>query len=174
MSGTNILSRLLEMDTVNPGVRYFALQELVGLAVDSAECRAAQQQVMTSGPVPVILAHQHSGGYWVAPGYWPKYTGTIWSLTFLAQLGADGRDPCIRQACEHLFSYATAEHGGLSADGRNSSLIHCLQGNLCAALIAFGYLGDERLGRALDWLARSITGDGIAPSTPEGRLARTP
>jgi hypothetical protein len=88
----------------------------------------------------------------------------MWSLTFLAQLGADGRDPRIRRACENLFDFATAEHGGLSADGRNSGLIHCLQGNLGAALIAFGYLGDERLDRALDWLARSITGDGIAPS----------
>ncbi|HEX6384989.1 MAG TPA: nitrogen fixation protein NifH, partial [Anaerolineae bacterium] len=51
------------------------------------------------------------------------------------------------------------------ADGRNSGLIHCLQGNLCAALIDFDYLDDERLQRALDWLARSITGEGISPST---------
>lgn len=156
---------LLEDDPLNPGVRYFALRDLTAVAPDAPALRAARRQVMAEGPVPVILAHQHPDGYWVKPGYLPKYTGTMWSLTFLAQLGADGDHPQIRQACEHLFAYATAAHGGLSADGRNSGLIHCLQGNLCAALIDFGYLGDARLDAALDWLARSITGEGIAPNT---------
>jgi hypothetical protein len=43
-------------------------------------------------------------------------------------------------------------------------MIHCLEGNLCAALIDLGFLGDNRLNEALDWLARSITGEGIAPN----------
>lgn len=156
---------LLEDDSVNPGVRYFALQDLAGMPADSAEVVAAQEAVMTVGPVPAILAQQHPDGYWIKPGYLPKYNGTMWSIMFLAQLGATGDDPRIRRACEHLFDYAVAEHGGLSADGRNSGLIHCLQGNLCAALIDFGYLDDERLRGALNWLARSFTGEGIAPNT---------
>lgn len=156
---------LLEEDPLNPGVRYFALRDLVGMPAASPEVAAAREGVMNSGPVPVILAHQDRGGYWVKPGYLPKYKGTMWSIIFLAQLGATGDDPRVRRACEHLFDYAVAEHGGLSADGRNSGLIHCLQGNLCAALIDFGYLDDERLQRALAWLARSIMGEGIAPNT---------
>lgn len=161
----DVLSWLLEDDPANPGVRYFALRDLTAVAPESPKLRTAREDVMRRGPVPVILSHQHPDGYWVQPGYLPKYTGSMWSLIFLAQLGADGRDSQIRHACEHLFAYATAEHGGLSADGRNSGLIHCLQGNLCAALIDFGYLGDPRLDAALDWLARSITGAGIAPNT---------
>jgi hypothetical protein len=43
-------------------------------------------------------------------------------------------------------------------------MIHCLQGNLAAALLDLGWLGDPRLAEALDWLARSITGEGIAPA----------
>lgn len=153
---------LLEEDLDNPGVRYFALRDLLGLPADSVDVRDALEAVMGSGPVPIILAQQHADGYWIKPGYLPKYNGTMWSIIFLAQLGADGGDARIRRACEHLFDYAVAEQGGLSMDGRNSGLIHCLQGNLCAALIDFGYLDDERLQRALDWLARSITGEGIA------------
>jgi hypothetical protein len=128
------------------------------------ELRTAHEAVMRSGPVPLILAQQHPDGYWIKPGYLPKYNGTMWSIIFLAQLGADGQDPRIQRACEHLFDYAVAEQGGLSADGRNSGLIHCLQGNLCVALLEFGYLHDRRMQRALDWLARSITGEGIAPN----------
>lgn len=156
---------LLEEDAANPGVRYFALTDIVGMPADAPEVAAARDAVMNSGPVPAILAQQHPDGYWVKPGYLPKYNGTMWSLIFLAQLGAAGDDPRIGRACEHLFDYATAEHGGLSADGRNSGLIHCLQGNLCAALLHFGYLDDARLQWALDWLARSVTGEGIAPNT---------
>ena len=37
-----------------------------------------------------------------------------------------------------------------------------MQGNLVAALVDLGWLGDERLDRAIEWLARSITGEGIA------------
>jgi len=156
---------LLEEDQDNPGIRYFALQELVGMPAGSPDVLAASEAVMNNGPVPAILARQDPAGYWVKPGYLPKYNGTMWSIIFLAQLGATGDEPRIRRACEHLFDYAVAEHGGLSVDGRNSGLIHCLQGNLCAALIDFGYLDDERLERALGWLARSITGEGIAPNT---------
>lgn len=160
-----VLDWLLEEDAGNPGVRYFALRDLAGLGADDHQLIAAGEAVMNSGPVPVILANQQPDGTWIKPGYLPKYRGTMWSFIFLAQLGAAGSDPRIRRTAEHLFGYATAEHGGLSADGNNSGLIHCLQGNLCAALLDFGYEDDPRLVRALDWLARSITGDGIAPNT---------
>jgi hypothetical protein len=170
------LSWLLEPDSLNPGVRYFALRDLLDAPADSPEVLMARELVMTSGPVPEILAHQQPGGYWNEPGYWPKYTGTMWSVPFLAQLGADGDDPRIRQACEHLLEYTPAASGGLSMNGRNSGLIHCLQGNLLAALIDFGWSDDERVQRALEWLARSITGEGIAPNgdkTAEVRYLRS-
>jgi hypothetical protein len=51
-------------------------------------------------------------------------------------------------------------------------MIHCLQGNLAAALIDLGWLGDERLEAALDWLARSITGEGIAPAEEQTAAVR--
>lgn len=42
---------------------------------------------MASGPVPVILAQQHADGYWLQPGYWPKYNGTLQTLDVLTALG---------------------------------------------------------------------------------------
>lgn len=160
------LSWLLEPDPANPGVRLFALTELLDRPPDDPDVVAAGRAVMTTGPVPVILANQAPEGYWVepGPGYLPKYRSTVWQITFLSQLAADGDDPRVRAACNYLLDQAPAPFGGLSMDGRNSGLIHCLQGNLAAALIDLGWLGDARLDRALDWLARSINGDGIAPA----------
>jgi hypothetical protein len=121
---------------------------------------------MNSGPVPIILENQAAEGYWAkaGPGYLPKYRSTVWSLVFLAQLGAAGDHPQVRAGCEYLLENGRAPVGGFSMNGNHSGLIHCLQGNLVAALIDLGWLDDERLQAALDWLALSITGENIAPA----------
>jgi hypothetical protein len=159
---------LLEPDPANPGVRYFALTELLDRPADDPQVVAALRAVMTSGPVPMILDAQHRDGYWVKPGsgYAPKYRGTVWSVIFLAQLGADGSDPRVRAGCEYLLNHARSPNGGFTALMKTSpaGMVHCLQGNLGAALLDLGWLGDKRLDEALGWLARSITGEGIAPA----------
>ncbi len=157
---------LLEPDPDNPGVRYFALTDLLDRPVDDAEVVAAWQAIMESGPVRAILAEQHAEGYWVepGPGYRPKYRSTVWSVIFLAQLGADGNDPRVRAACEYILTHSPASSGAFSYTGAPSGALYCLGGNLCAALLDLGWWGDERLDRALDWLARAITGEGIAPA----------
>lgn len=162
----NPLPWLLEDDVENPGVRWFALTDLQRRPADNWEVIAAKIKVSESGPVAKILAAQHPDGYWVKPGagYSPKYRGTVWSLMFLAQLGADGAHPQVQAACNYVLDHSRAEVGGFSVNTRSSGLIHCLQGNLCAALIDLGWYGDERLWEALNWLARSITGEGIASS----------
>lgn len=161
---------LLEPDAEQPGVRYFALRDLTGRTEDDADVKKARQAIMSSGPVPKILAAQEPEGYWVKPGagYSPKYTGTVWQIIYLAQLGADGRDPRVRKACEYVLSNSIASHGGFSFNGAPAGFVHCLGGNLGAALIDLGWLDDPRLQRALEWQARSITGDGVAPAdTPD-------
>ncbi len=157
---------LLEPDPENPGPRLFALRELLERPADASDVLGAQRAVMAGGPVPKILDAQYPAGYWVkpGPGYSPKYRGTVWSVAFLAQLGADGTDPRVRAGCEYVLDHARAPSGGFSVNAKPSGLIHCLQGNLCAALIDLGWLGDPRLDEALDWLARSVTGEGIAPA----------
>jgi hypothetical protein len=157
---------LLEPDPNTPGVRYFTLVDLLSQPSGSAEAREARAEIMRSGPVPAILAAQAEEGYWVnpGPGYWPKYQGTVWSVIFLAQFGAEGSDPRVKRGGEYTLEHNRCPYGGLSIDGSNAGMIHCLQGNLAAALIDLGWLGDARLQRSLSWLAQSITGDGIAPA----------
>jgi len=157
---------LLGPDPENPGVRRFALVELLDLLSEDEQVVAARQAVISTGPVPIILDAQAGEGYWekAGPGYNPKYRSTVWQIIFLAQLGADGLDRRVRTAGEYMLNHGRCAYGGFSADGRPSGLIHCHQGNLCAALIDLGWLGDARLDAALDWLARSVTGEGIAPA----------
>ncbi|NLE45851.1 MAG: nitrogen fixation protein NifH [Chloroflexi bacterium] len=153
---------LLEPDESNPGIRYFALRDLIGRGAADSEVVDAQAHVMRCGPVPMMLDAQYPQGYWVkpGPGYSPKYRGTLWSVIFLAQLGADGQDERVQRGVEHVFAHAQAESGGFAATGRPSTTIHCLWGNVVRALLELGYGNDERLQRSIDALARSVIGEG--------------
>jgi len=164
--GGDPLPWLLEVDRDQPAVRFFALRDLLDRESDDTEISRAKADVMDSGPVPAILAAQSPEGYWVkpGPGYGPKYRGTIWQVTFLAQLGAEGSDPGVRAGCDYVLSHTTANNGGFTINATPSSFVHCLAGNLEAALIDLGWLDDERLQSALDLHARLITGEGIASS----------
>lgn len=158
---------LLESDPENPGVRYFALVDLLDHPLDASEVMEARQHLMTTGPVLAILAAQNPEGYWSepGPGYYPKYQGSVWQIIFLAQLGADPSHPGVRAGGDYILEHNPSPHGGFSYNGKNAGLIHCLQGNLCAALLDLGCSGDPRLEKAIDWLACSVTGEGIAPAT---------
>lgn len=161
MLKANPLPWLLEPDEANPGVRYFALRDLLGRPADDHEVAAAQEAVMRTGPIPAILDAQYPEGYWVkpGPGYSPKYRATLWQVLFLAQLGADGRDERVRRAVEYVFANAQVSNGAFSTNGRPGGAVHCLWGNVVRALLDLGYSEDERLERAIDALARSVTGD---------------
>jgi hypothetical protein len=164
------LSWLLEEN--HPGVRYLALRDLVGLEESHPDLRAAQASAHRDGPIADILNAMLEPGYWVVPGpgYGPKYYSTVWSIINLGQLGASADfDPRIPQACRYLIDHALTEHGQFSSSGTPGSTVDCLQGNLLTALLDIGF-EDRRLVTAFEWMARSITGEGVAPmgdtSTP--------
>jgi len=165
------------LEPENPAVRYAALTELLDRPADDAEALAARAAINDSHPVKAILAAQHPEGYWAkpGPGYGPKYRSTVWQLMFLDQLGADGRDPRIQAACEYVLAHTQAPNGGFGANGferaahpPNSSVLHCLNGNLLRALLGFGFADDERVRRAIEWQARSVTGDGFSGYVKSG------
>ncbi|MGD9030812.1 MAG: nitrogen fixation protein NifH [Anaerolineae bacterium] len=155
---------ILEQDEENPGVRLFALTDLLDRQTDDPEVVAARRSVMTTGPVPLILDAQFPEGFWVKPGggYSPKYRSTVWQIIFLGKLGADPADERVRRGCEYLLSHSIASNGAFSARQQPvpSGAIPCLNGNLLFALRRLGYAADPRAQAALDWLARAVTGEG--------------
>ena len=162
--GDNPLPWLLEAST--PGVRYLALRDLMDCSPDDRELQEARRAAHAEGPIAAILSKMEEEGYWVkpGPGYRPKYRSTVWSVITLAQLGAsvemDGR---IGRACSYVLDHALTVGGHFTVTGAPSGTADCLQGNLCSALIELG-CGDSRLDRALEWMARSVTGEGVAPA----------
>ena len=157
------ISWLLEAE--DPGPRYLTLRDLLGTPSNSPELMDAEKKAHTSGPIAAILDNMQPDGYWdkPGPGYSRKYISTVWSIILLAQLGArmemDGR---IVKAVNYYLENALTPYGQISASRAPSGTMDCLQGNLCYALLDLG-CNDPRLDSAFEWMARSVTGEGIAP-----------
>jgi hypothetical protein len=157
------------MEPTDIGVRYLAMRDLI--ETDVTELRSAKKKAHTEGPIADILAKMNKEGFWVRPGagYNPKYKGTVWSIILLAQLGASiAMDERLATACSYILEHTLTEDGQFTINGLPSGTIDCLQGNLCAALLDIGS-EDPRLDKAFEWMARSVTGNGIAP--PDDKTA---
>ncbi len=152
---------MLEPDET--GVRYLALRDIVDAG--EKDLAVVREKAHTTGFINQVLAEMNREGYWVKPGagYSPKYRGTVWSVILLAQLGASiDADERIATACSYLLDNTLTEGGHFSVNGQPSGTIDCLQGNLCAALLDLGS-EDPRLDTAFEWMARTVTGEGLAP-----------
>lgn len=172
------LSWLLEKE--NPSVRYFALTTLLDRPQDDPEVIEAKAAIMCEGLVPTILSGQNGDGSWGIPErlYSDKYTGTVWTLLTLAELGADGEDDRIRSASEFIFTRSqNPESGGFSIGssaktgrGIASGVIPCLTGNMAFSLIRLGYAQDTCLKSAIDWIIRYQRTDDSTDCPPKGGL----
>ncbi len=148
----------------NPSVRYFTLRDILDRPKNDLEVKNAQEKIMRIGVVPKILAKQEIGGYWGIPENFysrAKYKGTSWQLITLAELGADGNDERIRKTCEFIlktaqdpisgaFSYISNKNG----EGDYERVLPCLTANMVWSLIKFGYLEDERVQKAIEWIIK--------------------
>ncbi|MBN1176549.1 MAG: nitrogen fixation protein NifH [Dehalococcoidales bacterium] len=154
------------------GVKYLARRDL--LHAGAAELKQVKKAAHTDGPIAVILDKMHTEGYWEKPGvgYLPKYTSTVWAVIMLAQLGASlDMDTRIATACYYVLDNSLSEGGHFSASGAPSATADCLQGNLCASLLDLG-CADARLDKAFEWMARSVTGEDVAPNTDKKATLR--
>lgn len=160
------LAWLLEPE--EPAARCLALRDLQDLPEDHPDCQAARAAAHQQGPIPAILEQMNPEGYWIEPGggYNPKYRSTVWSLILLAQLGASARlDERIQRACVYQIDHSLNPNGPFGGSpNAPSGTVDCLQGNLCWALVRLG-CRDERLNKAYEWMARSVTGEGVAPAS---------
>ena len=162
-----IIPTLLDwlLEEQEPGVRYLTLRDLCDLPLADVQLQHAAELACTKGPIADVLDAMQPEGYWEksGAGYLPKYRSTVWALILLAQLGAHvDMDPRIPYACNYYLNQSLCENGQIGSQSAPSSTVDCLQGNMCAAMLDLGY-EDERLEKAFDWLARSNTGEGVAP-----------
>ncbi|MDD4842404.1 MAG: nitrogen fixation protein NifH [Sphaerochaetaceae bacterium] len=175
---TAILDWLLEKD--DPSVRYETLTTLLGLHEDDPLVLETRSEIMKNGVVRHILDLQEPGGYWGVPHtfYTAKYSGTVWNVLILAEMGAHKDDLKVRYGCEFLLSHSMEpESGGFSTGesrktnrGLSSLVIPCLTGNMVYALSKLGYGQDERLKKSIEWICTYQQSDDGESVPPQGEM----
>ncbi len=166
----NVLKWLL--DAIDPGPRYLALRDLANAS--AVEINTARKLAHKQGHISLVLENMSAEGYWEAagPGYNPKYKATVWSIILLSQLGACvNEDERVATACRYILDHDFTTGGQFSVNGMPSGTADCIQGNLCAALVDLGCT-DPRLDKAYEWMARTVTGEGIAPMADRNAAVR--
>jgi hypothetical protein len=112
-------------------------------------------------PVRRILEAQKEDGSWATPARdYQKYQGSLWQIHLLGELWADPADERVRLGAEYAFSRQLAS-GAWSANGRPDAAIPCLTANVGRALARLGYASDERVSRALGWVAGEYRESGV-------------
>ena len=151
------------LEPADIGVRYLAVRDLVPAGTE--ELTDLRKKAHAAGPIAAVLDRMEKEGYWVqpGPGYTPKYTSTVWSVILLSQLGASAdADSRVVTASSYIMEHNLNQNGQFTLNRLASGTADCLQGNLCAALLDLG-VEASRLDRAFEWMARTVTGEGIAP-----------
>ena len=156
----SVVEWMLEED--NPTIRYLTLTSLLGKTLKNKDVRETKKAIMEKGIVPKILNKQNEDGSFGIPEkfYRDKYKGTVWNLIILSEMSADPADKRVKSACEFLLKHSQdPSSGGFSHEasaktgtGLPSAVIPCLTGNMVYSLIKLGYLEDERVQRAIEWI----------------------
>jgi hypothetical protein len=150
----------------NPSVRYFTLIKILDRPLDDPQVKLAHQAIMESQAVQAILALQDAEGWWGVhdSALNPMYRGTVWQLSYLAEMGANISNPAIRRGAELVWNNAQGE----SLDFPNVSKTYkkfspedmsCLDGIALWTLIRLGYgMDDPRASKTVNFLSRALLG----------------
>jgi hypothetical protein len=153
----DVIEWLLEDDA--PGVARLARHRLLDEEPSTPKMKSLARRCNEHPPVSRMLERVDEA---IAGRAYRKYEGAFWTLIFLAELQADGRDKGIRKLTQHVLATQLA-NGGFSVSGQPRSEIICLSANILRSLVHFGYGSDERVIRGYRRLAERILPHGGVP-----------
>ncbi len=132
-----------------PSIRYRTLVDLLECPPDDERVMQARQEIMSSGPVPVILSGQSNSGKWKKDHdyYTPQFFSTHWNMTLLAELDVDGQDPRFQRGVEYMLK-ASAPELDLPEEARKRGFA-CFWGNLIRYSLHAGRAADPQLQKII-------------------------
>ena len=164
-SRSSVIDWLLE--PTEPSIRYLTARDLLELRRSKRTLSKLQSAIPKKGWAARILSLQKEKTWWATKNtcYVPKFKSTFWQLQVLADLGLTRKDERIANAVELWFDLHLAKDGGYSylvvpRSPRKVSGHLCMTGNMVRSLIRFGYLKDERVQSAINWLVNEQLPDG--------------
>ena len=165
LANSRVIDWLLE--PTEPSIRYLTARDLLEPRPGNRTLSKLQSAISKRGWAARILSLQKDKTWWATKKtcYRPKFKSTIWHLQVLADLGLTQKDERISNAAELWFDLHLAKDGGYSGNVISHALHRgrghlCMTGNMVRSLIRFGYLQDERVKSAINWLVNEQLPDG--------------
>ncbi len=173
-----VLDWLLEEE--ESSVRYNTLVHLLGREPRDVEVERARNLIGRVGWAAQFFAHQKENTFWenAQSCYVPKFSACSWRLVVLADLGVSGDDLRVRNCVEHFMSLHNVEEGGFSVrqkypprDTKDWAFQPhvCSTGNMVRTLAKLGYVKDDRVRKAANWLVGKQLPDGGWNCAPQGK-----
>ncbi len=164
------------LESENPGVRYLALRDLLELPAEDRELKSARKSAHKEGADCGSLIQDGERGILGQAGFrvTPKNIVQPFGLLFYWRNSAHPSmkiNASSKPANIYWINCVKAVNSQAPPPARPSGTIDCLQGNLCWSLMQIGY-DDPRLEKAYEWMARTVTGDGIAPAEDKDAAVR--
>jgi len=148
------------LEDAAPGVQLAARLQLCGEPPGSPRIARLRRRANEDPAVERLLAGVDRA---IRAGNYTKYRGAYWTLLFLADLRADGRDPRAKRLARHVLG-CQLENGGFSPRGGDERWeIVCLTANMLRALVALGQGGEPGVARGYRRLAERILPCGAVP-----------
>lgn len=164
MAHDPVLEWLLEPS--EPAMRYLASRDLLGRRPTERSLARLRSEIPKRGWAAKILAKQRERTWWATKTtcYHPKFRSTIWQVQVLADFGMSRREERIGNAVDFWFDlHYNPKDGGYSPGSRKEKWFSshlCTTGNMVRSLIRLGYLEDERVQSAIEWLVDEQYPDG--------------
>ena len=142
MSEDRFLQWLLSAET--PIIRYRTLTDLLHHSADHPAVVQAKAAIMTTEPIPSILANQTEDGHQAGENnyYQPKYRSTHWSMLLLSELGVDPANTQFQRGVHFMLDSLAPKSAEQSRTGNYS--LACLFGNCVRYAVYAGRLHDRR------------------------------
>lgn len=142
------------LEPAEPAMRYLASRDLVRPRPSQGELERLRGEIPSGGWAAAILGRQRERTWWERKDtcYWPRTTGTYWSLNVLADLGLSRDDERIANAVEHMLCLHLLPDGGFSPWGPRKPSHFCSTGIMVRTLLQLGYADDSRAWGGIEWL----------------------
>jgi hypothetical protein len=170
----NSVSLLLE--SRNPSIRYFTLTELLDRTADDPAVIRERDNIRTSEIVTSILEAQNSEGYWGNPRETIKrFSGTLWQLMILLEIGCDPELPELQKAATYLLKANFDDRQGCLVSWKNIPQVPCYQAQILWSVLECGFYDDPRVKSIISWMCDTIEfhdGDNTAKNPDDMCLGR--
>ncbi len=155
------------LEESDPSVRYFALRWLCDQTEKRAQVARARQAIARSAPVRRILEGQRAEGYWGSDRR--PHEGTRGQLMLLLWLGAPMNEQ-IRNAIDYRMKGCLFPNGAYGVQWEERTfLAPCHSAEMLTLMLRYGYAGDPRTRKLLDWLLSLQEPDGVVPCVSKRR-----